>query len=71
MTEKKAPRLRTVNKTVKTKKPSIQKTVRLISGRNSPVYSFGEKQISEVNPDNLGSQVLEIWNDRVSAARKL
>lgn len=28
-------------------------------------------QISEVNPDNLGSQVLEIWNERVSAIRKL
>ncbi|KUO60024.1 MAG: hypothetical protein APF84_13385 [Gracilibacter sp. BRH_c7a] len=58
-------------KTVKAKKPAVQKTVRLISGRNSPVYSFGEKQIAEVNPDHLGSQVLEIWNERVSAIRKL
>ncbi|MDD2573404.1 MAG: hypothetical protein WCS98_08410 [Bacillota bacterium] len=47
-----------------------EKTVRLISGRNSPVYSFGETKITEVNPNNLGGQVLSIWNERVSAVRK-
>lgn len=57
-------------KTVKAKQPSTQKTVRLISGRNSPVYSFGEKQILEVDPNYLGEQVLTIWNERVSAVRK-
>jgi len=57
-------------KTVKSKSPSNQKTVRLISGRNSPVYSFGETKISEVEPDHLGEQILEIWNDRVTGIRK-
>ena len=58
-------------KTVKVRQPSTQKTVRLISGRNSPVYSFGETQISEVDPNNLGEQILAIWNERVLAVRKL
>ena len=58
-------------KTVKATKPSNQKTVRLISGRNSPVYSFGESTISSVDPNRLGEQVLSIWNERVSAIRKL
>lgn len=57
-------------KTVKAKKPSKQKSVRLISGRNSPVYSFGESKISDVEPNNLGNQILSIWNERVSAIRK-
>jgi hypothetical protein len=57
-------------KTVKARSPATQKTVRLISGRNSPVYSFGETKITEVNPDNLGGQVLSIWNERVSAVKK-
>lgn len=58
-------------KTVKAKYPSRQKSVRLIAGRNSPVYSFGETQISEVDPNSLGEQVLAIWNERVSAIRKI
>lgn len=58
-------------KTVKANKPSEQKTVRLISGRNSPIYSFGEKSTSGVDPDKLGEQILSIWNERVSAMRKL
>lgn len=56
-------------KTVKGK-PSNQKQVRLISGRNSPVYSFGDKQTSDVDPNELGEKVLSIWNDRVSAVRE-
>ena len=43
----------------------------MISGRNSPVYSFGDKQISNVNPNKLGEKILSIWNERVSAVRKL
>ena len=58
-------------KTVKSSSPSHQKHVRLISGRNSPVYSYGETQISDVEPNSLGEQVLSIWNERVSAIRKL
>lgn len=57
-------------KTVKANYPSKQKMVRLISGRNSPVYSFGESKVSEVDPDILGEQILAIWNERVSAVRK-
>jgi len=57
-------------KTVKAHKPSDQKAVRLISGRNSPVYSYGVTKISEVDPEHLGNQILEIWNDRVTGVRK-
>ncbi len=58
-------------KTVKASSPATQRTIRLISGRNSPVYSFGETKISEVEPNCLGEQVLAIWNERVSAVRKI
>src|SRR6185369_11866089 len=50
----------------KTIKSSVnKKKVRLISGRNSPVYSYGEKDV-KAEPNKLGSQVLGIWNERVS-----
>ena len=58
-------------KTVKAKNPFEQKSVRLISGRNSPIYSFGETKTSDVEPQKLGNQILEIWNERVSGIRKL
>lgn len=57
-------------KTVKATKPSKQKKVRLISGRNSPVYSFGGKIDTSVKPELIGEQVLDIWNERVSAIRE-
>ncbi len=57
-------------KTVKAKQPSNAKKVRLISGRNSIVYSFGEKIDVNVKPDIPGSQVLDIWNERVSSIRE-
>lgn len=57
-------------KTVKATRPAEQKTVRLISGRNAPVYSFGESFSSKTNPDHIGSQILSIWNERVSGIRK-
>jgi hypothetical protein len=57
-------------KTVKNDNPSTVKKVRLISGRNSPVYSFGVSQVTKCDPNLLGEQVLEIWNERVSAIRK-
>lgn len=48
-----------------------QKQVRLISGRNSPVYSYGEEEITPVaDPDHIGGLVLGIWNDRISAIRE-
>lgn len=58
-------------KTVKAVSPSKQKKVRLISGRNSPAYSYGETDIGTVDPNHLGAQILNIWNERVSAIRKL
>lgn len=57
-------------KTVKASNPKTQKKVRLISGRNSPVYSFGEKIDTSSDPNALGVSVLEIWNERVSAIRE-
>ena len=57
-------------KTVKATKPSSQKKVRLISGRNSPIYSFGERIDTKANPNTIGSLILDIWNERVSAVRE-
>lgn len=57
-------------KTVKATNPSTQKKVRLISGRNSPVYSFGETIDIHHDPNAVGQSVLEIWNERVSAVRE-
>lgn len=48
-----------------------QKTVRLISGRNSPTYSYGIDKITSEDPDEIGKMVLDIWNERVSAVRKV
>ena len=58
-------------KTVKNPRPSTVSKIRLISGRNSPVYSFGDSEISEVDPNQLGEKVLAIWNERVTGIRKL
>lgn len=57
-------------KTVKATKPSAQKKVRLISGRNSPIYSFGEITDAKTKADLIGKLVLDIWNERVSAIRE-
>ena len=48
-----------------------QKTVRLISGRNSPTYSFGIDKLISENPNEIGKLVLDIWNERVSAVRQI
>lgn len=58
-------------KTVKNKRPSEASRVRLISGRNSPVYSFGESKVANTDPAVLGQQVLSIWNERVAGVKKL
>ena len=47
-----------------------QRVVRLISGRNSPTYSFGVDRITEANPNTIGKMVLDIWNERVSGIRQ-
>lgn len=57
-------------KTVKATNPSTAKKVRLISGRNSIVYSFGSNVDTSVDANLPGEQVLSIWNDRVSAIRE-
>ena len=58
-------------KTVKNRRPSTVSKVRLISGRNSPIYSFGDKETSECDPTELGVKILSIWNERVAGIRKL
>lgn len=58
-------------KTVKNKKPSTVSKIRLISGRNSPIYSFGDREISDADPKELGDKILSIWNERVAGIRKL
>jgi hypothetical protein len=55
-------------KSVKNPKPFTAKTVRLISGRNSPGYSF--QGITELSDNGKGSQVLSIWNKRVDLIRE-
>ncbi|NBC08153.1 MAG: hypothetical protein GVY26_13245 [Bacteroidetes bacterium] len=59
-------------KTVKSTVKDFQnlKKVRLISGRNSIVYSFGEKVDTSADPNKVGSFVLDIWNERVSSVRE-
>ncbi len=58
-------------KTLKAGNPSKQTHVRLIAGRNSLVYSFGEKNDPKNDdPNALGPLVLDIWNERVSAIRQ-
>lgn len=60
-------------KTVKSSRRdlSTQADVRLISGRNSPVYSYGESIGTDSDPNEIGKMVLEIWNERVSAIRQV
>jgi hypothetical protein len=56
-------------KTVKTANPSKAKKVRLISGRNSPSYSYDADVIRKSDPNSVGAMVLGIWNERVAAIR--
>jgi len=56
-------------KTVKARTPSTAKRVRLISGRNSPSYSYDVEHIRSVNPSEIGEMVIGIWNERVSSVR--
>jgi len=57
-------------KTVKASDPETQSKVRLISGRNSPVYSYGDTIDTTADPNAVGKSVLDIWNERVSAVRE-
>jgi len=54
-------------KTVKVKNPWQATSIRLISGRNSPVYSYGiEDPLEDIQ--KTGDAVLGIWNERVNIA---
>ena len=55
-------------KTVKAVNPFQAKQVRVISGRNSPDYSFGMEEVRK-NLDATGRAVLAIWNARVNQGR--
>lgn len=57
-------------KTIKNKNPFSVKHVRLISGRNSPDYSFDIENVHTEEPNRLGSMVLGIWNARMTDVRK-
>jgi hypothetical protein len=56
-------------KTVKHSNPATASKVRLISGRNSPGYSYDADVIRKSDPDSVGLMVLGIWNERVAAIR--
>ncbi len=55
-------------KTVKNANPFKAKKVRLISGRNSPAFSYKNFD-TDADPAILGEQVLGIWNTRVESLR--
>jgi hypothetical protein len=57
-------------KTVKHADPANAKVVRLISGRNSPKFSYEVSDVTKVPPNELGAMVLEIWNERVSGVKQ-
>lgn len=63
-----APTMAWSAKTVKSRKPFAQNSVRLISGRNSPDFSYG---IEDPHDDiqKTGEAVLGIWNGRVDIAQ--
>ena len=57
-------------KTVKHKYPFTANHIRLISGRNSPDYSFAVENVHTEDPVQLGAMILEIWNARITDVRK-
>lgn len=57
-------------KSVKSLKPSKQKKIRLISGRNDLINSYDYNVQPGQLPDEHGELVLNIWNERVSSIRK-
>lgn len=54
-------------KTIKSGNPFNATHIRLISGRNSPTYSYDVSDIRAYDPAGLGTLVLGIWNERVAA----
>ncbi|MBU4224480.1 MAG: hypothetical protein KKC71_01495 [Chloroflexi bacterium] len=55
-------------KTVKNPRPHQANIVRLISGRNSPAYSYEQMELN-ADPQEIGIDVLSIWNARVESIR--
>lgn len=55
-------------KTVKAANPHSIRLIRLISGRNSPAYSFEQMELDR-DPQDIGADVLRIWNARVESLR--
>ena len=45
------------------------KKIRLISGRNSPIFSYGDTVDVSHDPGEVGAKVLDIWSDRVVSVR--
>ena len=56
-------------KTVKAACPATVSKVRLISGRNSPIFSFGSTDVRSMAENELGRQILSIYNKRVWSVR--
>lgn len=56
-------------KTVKNNNPFNCSKIRLISGRNSPSYSFDRDQILSSDPAEISKEVLSIWNTRVTSVK--
>ena len=54
-------------KTLKSNNPYSQTNVRLISGRNSPIFSSGSQDFF-ADVQETGNQVLSIWNSRLQEA---
>lgn len=56
-------------KSVKARSPHNQRKIRLISGRNSPDFSYNVTDPHE-NIQYTGMMVLSIWNERVNIAKE-
>lgn len=54
-------------KSVQHNKPHACKSLRIISGRNSPVFSYGVENVHQNVPET-GRLILGIWNERVNIA---
>jgi len=62
--------VRDEGKAKKNNTPFDVKLVRLISGRNSPAYSYEVSDVKGLPNDELGGKILSIWNGRVAEVRK-
>lgn len=57
-------------KTVSSANPYRQPRVRLISGRNSPDFSFPGHNVHSAPAQDTGNLILDIWNTRVAEAQQ-